>query len=391
MSYENRAEKLMNNYPAISDLADKAKMRIPNVAWQYLETGTGSGNAVLRNRERLDRITLLPQFMRGELQADTITHLFGKKYQAPFGVAPVGLSGLMWPKSEFILAQMANSCGIPYCLSTVATQTPEDVGPLVGEMGWFQLYPPVDRTVLRKILQRAKDSNFETLVMTVDIPALSRREESRKAGLTIPPKTTPRLIWQAITHPRWAWATLQAGSPHLKTVAPYSTKKDAKSVAAFARLHFRVNLDWEYVQVVRDIWKGPVVLKGLLHPDDIAQTLSIGIDGIGVSNHGGRQFDGAPAAIDALPAIVEEVNGKAAIVFDGGISSGLDIIRALALGADFVLIGRAFMYGVAALGKYGALHTTEILLQDLKNNMTQLGVSTIDEIKKLSPFEELSK
>jgi len=386
MSYKSLAEELMNKYPSISDLADKARMRLPNVAWQYLETGTGSGNAVRRNREALDRITLLPHFMRGDLQADISTQLFGKSYKAPFGVAPVGLSGLMWPRSEFILAQMASSYAIPYCLSTVATQTPEDVGPLVGDMGWFQLYPPLDRTVLRKLLQRAKDSNFQTLVVTVDIPAMSRREESRKAGLTIPPKTTPRLIWQAITHPAWARATMQAGSPHLKTIAPYSDRKDAKSVAAFTRLHFRVNLDWEYVQAVRDIWKGPIILKGLLHPGDIAKALSIGIDGIGVSNHGGRQFDGAPGAIDALPAIVKEVDGKASIVFDSGISSGLDMIRALALGADFVLVGRAFMYGVAALGKYGGAHTAEILIEDLKNNMAQLGVTTVDEIKKLKTF-----
>jgi len=254
-------------------------------------------------------------------------------------------------------------------------------------MGWFQLYPPKDRKVLGQLLQRAKDSNFETLIVTVDIPALSRREEARKAGLTIPPKTTPRLIWQALTHPAWARATLQTGTPQLKTVAPYSDRKDSKSIAAFARLHFRVNLDWEYVRTVRDMWEGPVVLKGILHPGDVARALSIGIDGIGVSNHGGRQFDGAPAAIDALPAIVEEVNGKAAIVFDSGINSGLDIIRALALGADFVLLGKAFMYGVAALGKYGATHAAEILFDDLKNNMAQLGVTSIGEIKRLNPWE----
>lgn len=387
MTSKKRALSLMNRYPSIADLAVKGKKRLPHVAWQYLETGTGSGNAVLRNREALDRITLLPHFMKGELKADTTTQLFGKTYQAPFGVAPVGLSGLMWPNSEFYLARMAKNYGIPYCLSTVATQTPEDVGKKVGDMGWFQLYPPLDRSTMRKLLQRARDSNFETLMVTVDIPALSRREEARKAGLTIPPKTTPRIIWQAMTHPAWALATLKAGSPHLKTIAPYSDKKDSKSVAEFARLTFRVNMDWEYVKAVRDTWHGPIILKGLLHPDDVAQALSIGIEGIGVSNHGGRQFDGAPAAIDALPAIVEEVKGRAAIIFDSGINSGLDVIRALAFGADFVLLGRAYMYGVAALGKYGAEHATEILMDDLKNNMAQLGVNTIDEIKKLKPFK----
>jgi L-lactate dehydrogenase (cytochrome) len=383
MSYEKHATRLMNKYPSIDDLATKAQKRIPNIAWQYLATGTGSGKAVLRNREGLDKVTFLPQFMKGEVTVDTTTNFLGTDYAAPFGVAPIGLSGLMWARSEFMLAQMAKNYRIPYCLSTVATQTPEAVGPLVGDMGWFQLYPPKDRSVLSTILKRAKASNFNTLVITVDIPALSRREEAIKAGLTIPPKISSRLIWDALMHPAWTWATLQAGSPQLKTLAPYSDKKDTNSVAAFARTHFRVNLDWGYVQAVRDMWHGPLILKGLLHPSDISKALSIGVEGIGVSNHGGRQFDGTPAAIYALPAIVKEVNGRAAIIFDSGVNSGLDIVRALALGADFVLLGRAFMYGVAALGEMGADHTTEILLDDLRVNMLQLGVETIEEIKNL--------
>ena len=377
-------QQLMNRYPAIADLEAKAQRRLPNVAWEYLQSGTGNDGAMQRNRRQLEKITLTPRFMQGKLQVDLSTHLFGTHYSAPFGIAPVGLSGLIWPKAEHILARTAKQYGIPYSLSTVATQTPETVGPLLGDMGWFQLYPPADTTIRRDLLERAQATGFTTLIITADVPAPGRREQSRKAGLSMPPKITPRLAWEGITHPQWLWETLRAGIPHLKTVEPYSTAKDSKAIAEFARFRFRGDLDWDYIQAVRELWSGPIILKGLLHPQDALQAIAIGIDGIGVSNHGGRQFDGAPAAIDALPDMAAAVNGKAAIIFDSGIRSGLDILRAITLGADFVLCGKAFMYGCAALGKRGGNHTADILIEDLINNMQQLGVSSVAGLRQLA-------
>ena len=374
-------QQLMNRYPAIADLEAKARRRLPNVAWEYLQSGTGNDGAMTRNREQLEKITFAPQFMQGKLQVDLTTQLFGTTYNAPFGIAPVGLTGLIWPKAELILAQTANTYGIPYSLSTVATQTPETVGPLVGNRGWFQLYPPADAAILKDLLQRARAAGFTTLLITADVPAPGRREKSRKAGLTIPPKITPRLAWEGITHPQWLWETLRAGLPHLRTVAPYSTDKDSKAIAEFARFRFRGDLDWDYIKHVRDLWSGPIILKGILHPQDALDAIAIGIDGIGVSNHGGRQFDGAPAAIDVLPDMAKAVDDKAALIFDSGIRSGLDIMRALSLGADFVLCGKAFMYGCAALGKRGGNHTADILIDDLTNNMQQLGVRTIAALR----------
>ncbi len=373
--------QLMNRYPAISDLEEKAKRRLPHVAWQYLQAGTGMDLAAQRNREALDRITLTPRFLKGPLKADTTTTLFNRTYNAPFGIAPVGLTGLVWPKAELILARTAKEFGIPFCLSTVATRTPETVGPHVGEMGWFQLYPPKDETILRDILKRAHDSGFNTLLVTADVPAPGRREASIRAGLSMPPKITPRLALDGLTHPQWLWHTLLNGLPGLKTVTPYANSKDSKEVAAFARFKFRGDLDWDYIKKVRELWKGPIVLKGLLHPDDATMAVQAGMDGICVSNHGGRQFDGAPAAIEALPGIVEAVNGAAAVLFDSGIRSGLDIVKALSLGADFVLLGKAFMYGVAALGNRGGDHAATILMDDLTNNMKQLGAKRIAEIR----------
>jgi L-lactate dehydrogenase (cytochrome) len=321
--------------------------------------------------------------MKGDFEIDISSELLGQKYAAPFGIAPVGLTGLMWPKAEIILAKTAQQYRIPFCLSTVATQTPETVGPYAGDMGWFQLYPPKEKTLRADLLNRVKNAGFKTLVITADVPVPSRRERTKRAGLSTPPKITPQFIYQGITHPTWTIATLRAGLPRLQTIEAYSEYKTMMSVDAYTRHAFRGNLSWEYVKEVRDIWEGPVILKGLLHPDDALQAVAVGCDGVVVSNHGGRQFDGAPASIEALPDIVSAVKGKTAILFDSGVRTGLDIMRALVLGADFVLLGRAFMYGVGALGEDGGAHVTEILLEELKNNMGQLGVANIQELKKI--------
>lgn len=376
-------KRLMDKYPSISDLEKKAKKRIPKVSWLYLQSGTGRNVAADRNRSQFDKFSLTPSFVKGKLDINLKTEIFGHQYNVPFGVAPVGLTGLIWPKSELFLAKSAKNYGFPYCLSTVATQTPEAVGNKVGNMGWFQLYPPKDPEIRKDILKRAKDSGFHTLIITADVPAPGRREESRKSGMSLPVKFTPKMILDGIVHPKWTINTLSEGLPTLRTVSAYSESKDMKSAAEFARFRFRGDLDWNYIKEVKDLWDGPVIIKGILSVEDANKAAEEGIDGICVSNHGGRQFDGAPAAIDALPTIVEAVGDKMKVIFDSGITSGLDIIKAIALGADFVLLGKAFMYGCAALGEKGADHVADILIEDLTNNMKQLGIEKIEDLKKL--------
>ena len=209
MDRTSKLASFSNQYPRISDLAEKAKKRIPHVVWEYLDSGTGDESLMIQNKRALDNIRFLPRYCKGALEAETTTTLFGQKYNAPIGIAPVGLTGLMWPKVEHYLASTANRLKIPYCLSTVATETPETTGPIANGMGWFQLYPPKDKEVRDSLLQRAKDSGFKVLVVTADVPMASRRERSKKAGLSMPPKITPKLIWSGITHPQWAFNTIK--------------------------------------------------------------------------------------------------------------------------------------------------------------------------------------
>lgn len=323
----------------------------------------------------------MPRFCKGAFEANLETTLFGRKYAAPIGIAPIGLTGLMWPRIEHYLAASAKRFNIPYALSTLATETPETVGEYVDDMGWFQLYPPKDMELTSSLLKRAKDAGFHTLIVTADVPMAGRRETTKRAGLVMPTKITPKMIWEGITHPVWSYYTLLHGLPRLRTVEYYLKNTEFKFVSGFVGNRLGGTLDWDYCKQLKDMWDGPVLLKGVLHPQDAAEAIKIGLDGIYVSNHGARQFNGAITAIEALPAIVKEVNGKVPIVFDSGITNGLNIMRAIYMGADFVMAGRAFIAAVAALGKYGGDHAIHIFMDDLQNNMVQLGVANFEELK----------
>ena len=383
MSYEHLKAKWEQKYPAISDLKDKAKSRIPTLAWEYLEAGTDDEQLIRQNIAAFADVKMRPRFCKGILDPDLSTTLFGRVYDAPFGIAPVGLSGLVWPKAEIFHGQAAQRNNIPFCLSTVANETPESLASHIGDIGWFQLYAPKEREVAKDLMDRAMTAGFHTLMFTIDVPAPSMRQRTKRAGLTMPPKITPRLIWDGASHLSWGISTLKRGLPNLRTVGKYAQDSSIKKTSKFVGAQLGGTIDWEYIEMARDYWKGNVIIKGVMHPEDARRALSVGVDGISVSNHGGRQFDASPAAISVLPDIVKEVGGKVPVIFDSGIRTGLDIIRALYLGADFVLLGRAFMFGVAALGQYGPEHVINILRQEMITNMHQLGVKTIDEIRGL--------
>ncbi len=367
-------------HPALADLRRRGRRRMPRFVREYLESGTGADRALAANRAALDRIRLLPRGLCGEVATELGTELLGRRWSAPFGVAPVGLSGLIWPGAERKLARTATAAGIPYCLSTVAAAAPEDVAPDLGGNGWFQLYPPREPRIRDAILDRAAAAGFEVLVLTIDVPVMSRRERQRRAGITMPPRLTPAILAQIAACPAWALGILRHGRPRLRLLEPYTASGGATVQRADHAI--RTAPDPRYLEALRRRWRGPLVVKGVLDPALARQLREAGADAIWVSNHGGRQFDAAPAAIDALAPIREAVGPEMPLILDGGIESGTDILRAIACGADFVMLGRAWHWALAAFDEAGARHLVHILREQLRADLAQLGIARPVEARR---------
>lgn len=364
-------------YPALSDLKARARSRMPGFVWEYLVSATGTEAVVQRNRAGLDRVLLSPAILEGAVAPDLGQTLLGRDVSVPFGVGPVGMSGLMWPGAEAILARFCAAQRLPYCLSTVAAAAPEDVGGLAGDMGWFQLYPPKDPGIRRDILRRARDAGFHTLIFTADVPGPSRRERQLRAQLTIPPRVTARMLAQVALRPAWALGMARAGMPRLKLMESYAQASGPTGSTGHVGYQLRAAPDWAYLAETLAEWDGPVVLKGVLRAQDAARARAEGVAAVWVSNHGGRQFEGSPASIDVLPAVRAAVGPEYPVIFDGGVESGLDILRACALGADFVMLGRGWHYALGALGAAGPDHLLHILREDLAANMVQMAINRV--------------
>ena len=374
-----------SKYPAISDLRSKARKRIPHFAWEYLDSATGDESTVHRNRSALDAVHFVPRGLRGEIAPELATSFLGQTYSAPFGIAPVGMSGLMWPGAEKALASFASEAKIPYCMSTVATTTPEDVAHHLGDMGWFQMYPPRDEAIRNDMLKRIKNAGFTTLVVTIDVPSQSRRERQIRGGLVQPPRLTPRILAQVARCPEWAIRTALNGKPRMKMIESYGKAVMESVVSLPSNNHvgylLRTAPDHEYIKILRDNWDGPLIVKGVMCPDDAVPLEGLGVDAAWVSNHAGRQFAGSPGAIDMLPAV--RAATSLPLIFDSGIEGGLDMLRALALGADFVMLGRAWHYALGAIGADGPKHLYDILMDDLTSNMIQIAATKLDDLPNL--------
>ena len=373
-----------STYPAIADLKARARRRIPHFVWEYLDSATGTEAAQRRNRTEMDKVLMIPSILHGEFDPDLSTQFLGQDFPVPFGIAPVGMSGLIWPDAERILAAAAATANIPYGLSTVASRTPEDIAPVLGKHGWFQLYPPRDPDIRTDMLKRAKDAGFHTLVLTVDVPVASRRERQVRSGLTQPPKLTPRLLAQVARCPAWALGTLQHGMPRMRFLDSYAQNVQALSSTAHIGYLLRTSPDWEYVKWLRNAWDGPFIVKGVLNPNDAAALEAVGVDAIWMSNHAGRQFEAAPAPIEILPAM--RAATQLPLILDSGIEGGLDILRALALGADFVMMGRAWHYALGVLGTDGPAHLIDMLSKDMAANMGQIGARTVHDLRSVPLF-----
>lgn len=368
-----------SKFPAVSDLKKRAQKRIPHFVWEYLDSGTGLENTRKRNRAKLDEVMFYPSVLHGDIKPDLKTTILNHEYGLPFGIAPVGMSGLIWPNAEKILARTAAGSNIPYTLSTVASQSPEDLTPHIDKNAWFQLYPPRDAEILDDILKRVRNSGFTTLVLTVDVPDASRREKQIRGGLTHPPRLTGRLGLQAISKPVWLANTLRNGIPKMKLMQSYSNERKSLSSTAHIGYLLRTSPDINYLRNLRKKWKGNLVVKGVMRAEDARSLEQEGVNAIWVSNHAGRQFDGTYSSIEVLPKIRKVT--KLPIIFDSGIEGGLDILRALSSGADFVMMGGAWHYSLGAMGTKGPNHLIDILTKDLIANMGQLGLQGISDLK----------
>lgn len=374
-----------SQYPSVADLRKKAKARIPKFAFDYLEGGCNEGLNLARNENDFDNIYLKPNYLKVGGEIDMSVELFGRKYSAPFGVSPIGLQGLMWPNAPEILAKAAAKHDIPYTLSTVSTSSIERIAEVSDGKAWFQLYHPTENSLRDDILNRLKAVECPVLVVLVDVPAFGLRYKEIKSGLSIPPKMSINNILQAFARPLWGIKTLQHGIPSFATLKPYMEKGlDMSQLGQFMNRTFTGKVDIEKVAAIRDLWKGPLVLKGIATDEDMQAAIQIGADGVIVSNHGGRQIDAGESSINSLIKLANNplYKSKIKIMMDGGIRSGVDLARAHAVGSEFNFMGRPFMYGVGALGDKGGEHTINMFKTHLYQIMQQL------TIEKIAQFPE---
>lgn len=370
------------NYPSIADLRNKAKSRIPKFAFDYLEGGCNEELNLSRNERDFDDILLKPNYLRSAGTIDLSVELFGKRYSAPFGISPIGLQGLMWPNAPEILAKAAAKLQIPYTLSTVSTSSIERIAEVSEGQAWFQLYHPTENKLRDDIIKRLQAVECPVLVVLVDVPAFGLRYKEIKSGLSIPPKMTIKNIVQALMRPTWGIKTLQHGIPSFATLKPYMEKGlDMAQLGQFMNRTFTGKVDVEKVKAIRDLWKGPLVLKGIATTEDMDAAISIGVDGVIVSNHGGRQLDAAESSIRSLTKLAAnpEYVSKLKIMLDGGMRSGVDLARAHAVGSYFNFMGRPFMYGVGALGEEGAEHTINLFKAHLYQVMQQVTIENVSQ------------
>ena len=361
------------NYPGIDDIISKAKRNIPRFAYEYLSGGCNEDVNLLKNTSELRDIELAPYYLSEHKGSDLSTELFGHVYDAPFGISPIGLQGLIWPNSPEILAHTAVKHNLPFILSTVTTSSIERIAEITEGKAWYQLYHPAKNELRDDIIKRLDSAGYPVLVLLCDVPSFGFRPRDIRNGLAMPPKMTVKNMLQIMTKPEWALKTLYHGIPGFATLKPYMPKGlNMSQLGLFMNQTFSGRLNPEKIAPIRDMWKGKIVLKGVATQSDVEQAIALGLDGVIVSNHGGRQLDAGQSAIHSLAPIVEKYKGKIKIMMDSGIRTGPDVARTLAAGAEFAFLGRSFMYGVAALGDKGGDHMASILKTQLMQVMDQI-------------------
>ena len=375
--------EINHKYPSVEDLRKRAKLKIPKFAFEYLDGGCNNDVNLKKNTDRIRDIELKPKYLVDYRKPSLKTRLFGHTYDAPFGISPVGLQGLMWPKSPEILAKAAFDHNIPFILSTVTTTSIEKIADLTEGKAWFQLYHPTEDKMTIDILRRANEAQCPVLIILADVPSFGYRPRDIRNGLSMPPKMTLDNIINAVKRPNWLLQTIINGQPSFETLKPYMPKNlNLNQLAKFMDRTFSGRLNDDKIKRIRDMWKGKLVLKGAESLHDVEKACKLGLDGVIVSNHGGRQVDVGQATIDSLKTILPVYKNKITLMMDSGIRGGADIARVMATGADFCYMGRTFMYGVSALGKNGGNHTISMLIKQLTQIMEQLSCGEISQLQE---------
>ena len=370
----------------IADLRDRARRRLPHGVWEYAERGTEDETGMARNRAAFERVTFRPRVLRGVATVDTSAEIFGTRAAFPLALAPTGAAGLLWYKGDLALARAAAAAGVPFTISSASTMDLEQIAVAGGRL-WFQLYLWEDRSLSYAVVDKAHAIGCEALFVTLDMPVPPNREYIHRNGFGTPFKLNARNTRDVLTHPRWLASVmgrymLDGGIPTQANLPDRLRAKVTKGAPPGA-LFKQDDLDWDGVKELRDRWPGKLILKGILHPEDAERALALGADGVVVSNHGGRALDSSVATIDALPEVVAAIGGKATVFLDSGVRRGSDVIKAVALGADAVLAGRAPLYGLAAAGEPGVARAIDLLRAETARTMAMLGARTLGEVESL--------
>jgi (S)-mandelate dehydrogenase len=376
---------LRRRFPTIAYLRAHARRHIPNFAFEYCDGGAGADKGIARNWAALDAVELVPRYGVMPSLPPCEVELFGRRYAAPVGIAPMGGPALVWPGADRFMAQAAQKLRVPYVLGTVGGLTIEDAARIAPDVLWFQLYRLArnDHALGFDLMRRAEAAGVHVFVMTVDVPVRTARPREVVVGLG-GGKFSPdlRMIFDMLRSPGWLAALAREGHPRFANLKPYAGENASlNDVIAFTRDEMGGAFTWDEIARFRERWKGPLVLKGIMHPADAARALSLGVDGIWVSNHGGRQIEALPASIDVLPAIAAEVGARATILLDSGVRSGTDVVRALALGADAAFAGKAFLWGLGALGADGPGHVIDLLRDETRAALGQIGAHSPAEAR----------
>jgi len=367
---------------SIDDLRQRARRRLPRAIFDFIDGGAQDEITLRRNREDFLRIALIPRALTDVSQRDLSVSVLGQTYSSPLILAPTGLPGVVWPDGAMQAALAADAAGVGFCLSTMATSSIEEIARASRRPVWFQLYVMRDRELAKSMMQRAKAAGCSALVITVDVPMQGQRDRDVRNGLTVPPQFSAANAVDFALHPGWVWRFLTGPKVTLANFVGTGKGDDMFTIAGFVNSQFDQSVTWKDIDWVRSVWDGPLALKGILDGDDARLAVEHGVDAVIVSNHGGRQLDGVPSAISVLAEVVDAVEGRSEVILDGGVRRGTDVLKALAIGARACMIGRPFLYGLAADGGAGVRKALEILRGEIDVSLALLGRAGVKQLDR---------